>query len=295
VVAGGRSASQPANASADAVSSANAAHWPAGPAVASRWPGSGLAAGVRCRARPSGNSTAFRRVAPGSSGAAGAAASIAAAAVSAVIPANRQPAFGPRPAASMTAITGTAGQAVALSAQAMPVTMAALPGARAAAARATHSSAITAMSVPPFATCNDTTGEAAANAVAGSARRDRTPEIRNARYPPAAPARNSHSRGLPAQPARPAADGKPNTAISGSYGSYVSTPDSRAAGRYGVPWRSSSPPARATTVSDPSPARPGRPAHACQASGPTVAQARAITTATARCRGTAADTAAAAA
>ena len=47
VVRGGRSASQPANASAAAASSAKAAHFPAGPAVASRWPGSGLAAGVR--------------------------------------------------------------------------------------------------------------------------------------------------------------------------------------------------------------------------------------------------------
>jgi len=74
-----------------------------------------------------------------------------------------------------------AGQAVALSAQAMPVTTAALGGAWAASARAPHSSAITGMSVPPVATWSDSSGEANASAVAPSAWRGLAPGMRNAR------------------------------------------------------------------------------------------------------------------
>ena len=71
-----------------------------------------------------------------------------------------------RVAASVAARTGTAGQAVALSAQAMPLVMAVAPGLSvAASAKDAHSAAMTGTSVLPLATWSDTTGEASANAV----------------------------------------------------------------------------------------------------------------------------------
>jgi hypothetical protein len=298
VVRGGRSTNETANAAAAAASSAMAAHSPAGPAVASRWPGSGLAAGVRCRVRPRGNRTAFCSAEPGSRSAAGAAAAIAAMAVSAETKENRAAAFGSRRAASIAARTGTAGQAVTLSAQATPTATparrdAGADGARAVSASATHSSAMTGTSVPPVATCRDRTGEAIANAADRSASALVWPGIRKARYTPAAPPRASHSRGLPAQPTRPAAFGSPKTAINGSYGSYASTCDRPAVGRYGVPCRSSCAPACRTTVSEPSPTRLGRPTVTCQASGPAMAQASAANAAAVSVRPTTRMTAAA--
>jgi hypothetical protein len=221
-VRGGRRASHQANAATAIASGASAAHIPAGPAAASRWPGSGLAAGLRWRVRPSGNRIAFWTVAPVWNSAAGAAAAIAATAVTAAVVVNRQPTRVPCAAAS-AAMTGTAGQAMAFSAHAMPAARAARRGARSASASATHSNAITGRSVPPVASGSASTGEASASAVLRSACRGGAPGMRNARYTPAVPARASHSLGLAGQPARPAASGSPKTAISGSYGSYAST------------------------------------------------------------------------
>ncbi len=244
---GGCAASHHANVSTTAASSASAAHRPAGPAVASRWPGSGLAAGVRCPVSPSGNSTAFCNALPGSRSTAGAHAAIAATAVSAARTAKRPARALPRVTASVAASTGRAGQAVALRAHAMPMATADVRGARVECAgsggvktaRDRHSSAITGTSVPPVATCSDMTGEASAKTVLRSAVRPGASRAaaasRNARYSTAAPVRFSHSRGLPAQPVRPVACGSPKAAISGSYGSYASTRARLAAGRYGVP------------------------------------------------------------
>jgi hypothetical protein len=307
VLRGGRSSSETANATAVAASSAIAAHSPTGPVVASRCPGSGLAAGVRCRVSPRGNRTAFCSVEPGERSAAGADAAIAAMATSTEVRANRAAAFGSRRAASITAMTGMAGQAVTLSAQAIPpATPAVIParhgrracrGAGQASASVTQSAAMTGMSVSPVATCRDRTGEAIAMAAHRSVSAVARSGIRSASQTPAAPARASHSRGLPAQPVSPAAPGSPKAAISGSYGSYASTCDRLPAGRYGVPCRSSCTPACRTTVSEPSPARLGRPTVACQASGAAVAQASAMSAAAvpdaARARGNARMTAAA--
>src|SRR5262249_2054586 len=55
--AGGRTISETAKPSPAAISRATAAQCPASPVVASRCPGSGLAAGVLCVDKPSGNST----------------------------------------------------------------------------------------------------------------------------------------------------------------------------------------------------------------------------------------------
>jgi hypothetical protein len=238
-VRGGRRASHQAEAATAIASGASAAHFPAGPAAASRWPGSGLAAGLRWLVRPSGNRIAFWTVAPAWNSAAGAAAAIAATAVTAAVVVNRQPTRVPRAAASSAAMTGTAGQPKAFSAHAMPAARAARRGARSASASATHSNAITGRSVPPVASGSASTGEASASAVLRSACRGGAQGMRNARYTPAVPARASHSLGLAGQPVRPAAFGSPKTAISGSYGSYASTWVRPAAGRYGVPWRSS--------------------------------------------------------
>ena len=236
-IRGGRRASHQADAATVIASGASAAHFPAGPA-ASRWPGSGLAAGLRWLVRPSGNRIAFWTVASALNSAAGAAAAIAATAVTAAVVVNRQPTRVLR-AASSAAMTGTAGQAMAFSAHAMPAARAARRGARSASASATHSNAITGRSVPPVASGSASTGEASASAVLRSACRGGAQGMRNARYTPAVPARASHSLGLAGQPVRPAAFGSPKTAISGSYGSYASTWVRPAAGRYGVPWRSS--------------------------------------------------------
>ena len=59
--AGGRTMSETAKPSPAATSRPTAAQWPAIPVMASRCPGSGLAAGVLCWVRPSGNSTVFCR------------------------------------------------------------------------------------------------------------------------------------------------------------------------------------------------------------------------------------------
>src|SRR5580693_4132072 len=118
-VRGGRRASHQAEAATAIASGASAAHFPAGPAAASRWPGSGLAAGLRWLVRPSGNRIAFWTVAPAWNSAAGAAAAIAATAVIAAVVVNRQPTRVPRAAASSAAMTGTAGQPKAFSAHAM--------------------------------------------------------------------------------------------------------------------------------------------------------------------------------
>jgi hypothetical protein len=176
---GGCAASHQANARTAATSSTSSAHRPAGPAVASRWPGRGLAAGVRCLVSPSGNSTAFCSALPGSRSTAGAHAAIAATAARTARTAKRPACALPRVTAIVAASTGRAGQAVALRAQAMPVATAAVRGARAEragviragvmTARDRHSSAITGTSVPPVATWSDMTGEARAKTVLRSA------------------------------------------------------------------------------------------------------------------------------
>jgi hypothetical protein len=234
---GGYAASHQANARATAASSASAAHRPAGPAVASRWPGSGLAAGVRCLVRPSGNSTAFCSALSGSSSSAGAQAVMAATAVSAARTAKRPACALPRVTAIVAASTGRAGHAVALRAQARPVATAEARGARVGwagragrvgvkTARDRHSSAITGTSVPPVVTCSAMTGEASAKTVLRSAVRPGASRSaaasRNARYRAAAPVRVSQNRGSPAQPGRtppppaPTACGSPKAAMSGS-------------------------------------------------------------------------------
>ena len=87
---GGRTMSDTAKPSPAAISRPTAAQWPAIPVMASRCPGSGLAAGVLWLVRPSGNSTVFCRNAYGSTRAVGAIATARTAATPIVTATKRQ-------------------------------------------------------------------------------------------------------------------------------------------------------------------------------------------------------------
>src|SRR5437763_16220991 len=159
--------SEVAKPSAAAISSATAAQWPAIPVVASRCPGSGLAAGVLCGVRPSGNSTVFCKNAYGSSSAAGASAAASRPATRITTPMKRQTAWAQCRTATAAANTGIAGQAVAFIAQATPSVIAARnsPDGRAISASVRNISAMTGGSVMPTASGNAITGEAAKKTV----------------------------------------------------------------------------------------------------------------------------------
>jgi hypothetical protein len=196
-----------------------AAHWPGGPIDASRCPGSGLAALVRYLVRPSGNSTVFWKNAAGAVTEAGAVATISASAVPATVTANLIVARAPCLTASMAAMIGRAGQAVALMAQAAPSAMAAAGCTRRCGltempAMVRLSSASTGGSVSPVASGSASTGELKANAAARSAPPGLA--MRNALTRTAAAVTPIQSLGLPAALCRPAAPGSPKIAIAGS-------------------------------------------------------------------------------
>jgi hypothetical protein len=235
-----------------------AAMRPAGPALASACPGSGLAAGVACEVRPSGNATTFWKNAPGLVTRAGAVAATSAPAVTTEAAANLLAARVPSRAASRTAIIGSAGQAVAFIAQAKPMTRPAATGreGRTTSASARHSSASTGGSVMPTASGSAHSGEASASMVNRVTDRRQpghrdapcgVPRLNEAASNPAV-ARASHGLVSAARPARPAAFGRPNMAITGRYGLYEVQPTSCPAGRYGLPCCSSRTADLATTV-----------------------------------------------
>src|SRR5580700_7901289 len=93
--------------------------------MASRCPGSGLAAGVLYLDRPSGNSTVFCTNDVGLASAAGASAAERTPAVTIVTPMKRHALRAASRADSITPRTGIAGQAVAFMAHATPRAMAA--------------------------------------------------------------------------------------------------------------------------------------------------------------------------
>ena len=207
-------------------SRATAAQWPAIPVVASRCPGSGLAAGVLCALRPSGNSTVFCRNAYGSSSAAGASATASRPATRITTPMKRQTAWAPCRTATAAANTGTAGQAVAFIAHATPRATAARnsPDGRAISARVRNISAMTGGSVIPTASGNAITGEAAKKTVDSvvlcrhSSQRRCGAATVNAAQISAMDTAVSHSRGSANRPEAPSARGRPNTAMTGRYG-----------------------------------------------------------------------------
>jgi hypothetical protein len=218
--------SEIAKASPAATIRTTAAQCPAIPVWASRWPGSGLAAGVLCLVRPSGNSTMFCRNAYGLPSADGASAADRARPTTTVAPTKRQAVLAPSRAASIAVKTGTAGHAVAFMAHATPRATAArtmLDG-RAISARVRNISAITGGSVMPTASGNAITGEAAMNTVDS-----RTPCRQESQRRCGAAMANavqistidtavSHTRGSASRPDTPSALGSPNTAMTGRYG-----------------------------------------------------------------------------
>jgi hypothetical protein len=123
--AGGRTTSDIPRARPAAHSRPIAAQWPAVPLAASRWPGSGLSASVWCLVMPSGKSTVFWKRARGASTEAGAVTTTSAAAVRPAATTSLIAGRAPSLAASIAAMTGRAGQAVAFMAQAAPRAMAA--------------------------------------------------------------------------------------------------------------------------------------------------------------------------
>jgi hypothetical protein len=281
--------SDAASARAVAPSKPIAAQRPPGPMVASKCPGSGLAAAVWSRVRPSGNSTVFWTSAPGANTAAGAVATATAIAVLAVMAANLTAARPPCLTASVAARIGSAGQAVALMAQATPSAIAATgwsPGRRGCAAvpaRARLSSASTGRSVSPVVSGSASTGEPKASAARRNAPRGRA--MRNAAARTIAVVMPSQSLGLPAAPCSPAAAGNPKIVMAGWYGSYCRACEMWSADRYGVPCCSSRAADRATTVSELSPALGIRaPSAAWQASGAAIAPASAMISAASRPR-----------
>jgi hypothetical protein len=254
---------------------------PSGPALASACPGSGLAAGVACEVRPRGNATTFWKNAAGLATSAGAVAATRAPAVTTEAAANRAAERVPSRAASMMAMTGSAGQAVAFIAQAAPMTRPARTGreGRPTRASARQSSANTGGSVMPTASGSAHSGEASASIAyrvtdrRQPAHRDApcgVPRLNEAASSPAV-ARTSHGLVSPARPASPAALGRPNTAITGRYGLYEVHPTSCPAGRYGLPCRNSRTADLVTTVTS----AVGGPRSASQTSGAATAQARA--------------------
>jgi hypothetical protein len=98
---------------------------PVGPVAASRCPGSGLSAAVWYLVRPSGKSVVFSRNAAGAITDAHAMAALRAVAVMAAVTTNLVAARPSCLAASIAAMTGNAGQAVAFMAQAAPSAIAA--------------------------------------------------------------------------------------------------------------------------------------------------------------------------
>jgi hypothetical protein len=222
-LAGGRKTSEIAKPRPAATSSATATQWPSIPVLASRCPGSGLAAGVLCLVRPSGNSTVFCTNAGGSASAAGAIAADRPTATSTVSPAKRQADRRASRVASITLMTGTAGHAVAFIAHAIPRAIAALktPEGRAISARVRNISAITGGSVIPIASGNAITGEATTNKVDSLTwcRHSSQPRcgvaMRNASQIRASETAASQIRGSPSRPLAPSAFGSPNTAITG--------------------------------------------------------------------------------
>ena len=194
--------------------------------MASRCPGSGLAAGVLCLVRPSGKSTVFCRNAYGWARAAGAIAAARTAATPNVIPTNRQADLAASRAASIAAKTGIAGQAVAFIEHATPRATAARtsPDGRAISARVRNSSAMTGGSVMPTASGNAITGEAAKKTVDSKTLYRHESQCRcgaatrNAAQISAMETAVSHSRGSANSPVAPSALGKPNTAMTGRYG-----------------------------------------------------------------------------
>jgi adenosylhomocysteinase len=209
-----------------ATSSPTAAQCPAIPVSASRCPGSGLAAGVLCLVRPSGNSTVFCRNEYGLVSAAGAIATASNTASPTAVTRKRQAFFAPSRAPSIAVKTGTAGHAVAFMAHATPRAAAARirPDGRAISANETNISAITGGSVIPSASGNAIIGEAAMKTVDS-----RTPcrqssqcrcgaAILNAPQIKAMDTAVSHTRGSANKPLAPSAFGIPNTAMTGRYG-----------------------------------------------------------------------------
>ncbi len=221
--------------------------------------------------------------------AAGAVATATAIAVPPVAATNLMAARPPCLTASIAARIGSAGQAVALMAQAAPSAMAATgwnPGRRGCAAvpaRARLSSASTGRSVSPVVSGSASIGEPKASAARRSAPRGWA--MRNAAARAIAVVMPSQSLGLPAAPCRPAAAGNPKIVMAGWYGSYCRACEIVAADRYGVPCCRSRAAARATTVSELSPALGIRaPSAAWQASGVAIAPASAMISAASRPR-----------
>jgi hypothetical protein len=227
VSAGGRTTSDAPIARLAAHRSPIAAQRPAGPVAASRCPGSGLSASVWYLVRPSGKSTVFWKSAAGAVTEAGAVAATSAVVVMPAVTANLVAARAPSLAASIAAMTGRAGQAVALMAHAAPRAMAAASRTRRGRRHPTVqasvrlSSASTGRSVSPVVSGRASTGEPKANAVLRSA----LPGLasRNAATRAAAAVMPIQSLGLPPAPGRPAAAGRPKIAIAGSYGLYSRT------------------------------------------------------------------------
>src|ERR1035438_3420499 len=194
--------------------------------MASRWPGSGLAAGVLYLLRPSGNSTVFCTNADGFRSAAGASTADRASVTTIVIPVKRQAALAAWRPASIAAKTGMAGQAVAFIAHATPSATAArpMPEGRAISASVRNISAITGGTVMPTASGNAITGEAAMNTVDSStpcrqeSQRRCGAAMANAAQISAIDTAVSHTRGSANRPEAPSALGSPNTAMTGRYG-----------------------------------------------------------------------------
>jgi len=209
-----------------AASRPTAIQWPAIPVSASRCPGSGLAAGVLCLVRPSGNSTVFCRNEYGLASASGAIRTASTPAITITPAAKRQAFLTPSRVASIAVKTGTAGQAVAFMAAATPRAATALisPDGRAISARVRNISAMTGGSVMPRASGNAIIGEAAMNTVDSSTPCRQPSQCRcgaatlNAAKIKAMDTAVSQTRGSAARPCAPSAFGIPNTAITGRYG-----------------------------------------------------------------------------
>lgn len=175
VVLGGRAISETQIARPAAPSRPIAAQRPAWPVAASRCPGRGLSASVSYLVRPSGKSTVFWKSAPGAVSAAGAVAAISAVMARPAVIANLAAVLVPSLAASIAVITGRAGQAVALMAQAAPRARADISRIRfpceypAVPARLRLSKASTGRSVSPVVSGMARTGDPKANAVLRSA------------------------------------------------------------------------------------------------------------------------------
>src|SRR5579863_5249131 len=218
------------------------------PVSASRCPGSGLAAGVLCLVRPSGNSTVFCSRAYGLLSADGASARDKPTASAATTATNRQADRAVSRALTSAVNTATAGQAVAFMAHATPSATAArnTPDGRAMSARVRNIRARIGGSVIPTASGNAITGEAATKMVDSRTLRLHALQCgcgaatRNAAQMRMRDTAVSHSRGSPSRPLAPSARGRPKMAITGSYGLYDCQLVSCPCGRYGEPCCSSS-------------------------------------------------------